>query len=260
MQPIQQQGRRLPSANSSIARVTCSSRVFCCLTVTVQHTHSLRANGVIFSHAARDFGLESSAFLRSAGILCAAVSAIASMFMHTILPREACFCQNYATAEDSCYYISMKLLKLFASLILSFSAAAIGGIATSANIPTWYAVLEKPFFNPPNWIFGPVWTVLYFLIGISLYLIWTAKTKKSKTNAYILWGAQIVLNTLWSLVFFGLHQLWLGLAVIVLLDVCVVATILHFYKINKTAAKLLFPYMVWISFATLLNLAIAVLN
>ena len=100
----------------------------------------------------------------------------------------------------------MKILKLIASLGISFSAAALGSIATTSNIPTWYAGLQKPFFNPPNWVFGPVWTVLYTLIGISMYLVWINDTRKPKKRAYIFFGLQMVLNAAWSIVFFGLHQ------------------------------------------------------
>src|SRR5690348_5991083 len=121
--------------------------------------------------------------------------------------------------------IYMKILKLILSIVLSFSAAAIGNIATIPNIPSWYQTLEKPFFNPPNWVFGPVWTVLYTLIGISLYLIWTSPAKESKTKAYYAFAAQLALNTLWSIVFFGLHNIALGLGIILLLIISILITI-----------------------------------
>lgn len=154
----------------------------------------------------------------------------------------------------------MKILKLIASFAISYSAALLGGLATTANIPTWYAALDKPPLNPPNWIFGPVWSLLYTLIAISLYLVWTAETKKPKTKLYIVFGAQMVLNALWSLVFFGLHQTWLAVGVIALLITAIVATIIQFRQCSKLAAYLLLPYLAWVCFATYLTLGISILN
>lgn len=154
----------------------------------------------------------------------------------------------------------MSIIRLVASLLLSFMAAAIGNIATIPNIPTWYAALEKPFFNPPNWLFGPVWTLLYILIGVSFYLIWAARSKKSKKNAYRIFAVQLALNALWSLTFFGLHQVWLGFIIIVSLLASIFAMILLFRKFSPTASYLLIPYAAWVAFATCLNLAIAILN
>lgn len=154
-----------------------------------------------------------------------------------------------------------KLVKLVAAILVSFAAGAIGSLATTANIPTWYADLEKPFFSPPNWVFGPVWSLLYLLMGISLYLVWTAKGEKVlKQKAYIAYGVQLALNTLWSLVFFGLHAPWAGVVIIVLMIVAIVATMKSFWPLSKTATYLLVPYLAWVSFATLLNISIALLN
>lgn len=128
------------------------------------------------------------------------------------------------------------------------------------NIPTWYAQLDKPWFNPPNWVFGPVWSTLYLLMGIALYLVWTAKTKDSKKRAYSIFGAQLVLNLLWSVVFFGLHQSWLAVVVIVALWITIALTIREFAKFSRPAAWLLVPYIAWVTFASALNIAVAVLN
>lgn len=154
----------------------------------------------------------------------------------------------------------IKPIKFLVAEIVSLAAGAIGSIATVANIPTWYAALEKPFFNPPNWVFGPVWTTLYVLMGVSLYLVWVTPHKKPKQQAFIAFGVQLILNTLWSLVFFGLHLPWMGVIVIVLLLASIVATIKLFWPISKTAAYLLVPYVAWVVFATFLNVAIALLN
>lgn len=153
------------------------------------------------------------------------------------------------------------VVKLLVSIAVSFAAGGIGSLATMPNIPTWYVALEKPFFNPPNWVFGPVWTLLYILMGVSLYLVWTSKGKKaSKLTAYRLFGVQLVLNALWSVVFFGLHQPWLAVVVIVSLLVTLVFTTRAFAAYSKAAAWLLVPYMAWVSFATALNAGVALLN
>lgn len=157
-------------------------------------------------------------------------------------------------------FIMFNIVKLVISVLIPFTAAAIGSMVTVINIPTWYAALEKPFFSPPNWLFGPVWTVLYLLMGLSLYFVWTAPYKKSKKLAFTIFGLQLVLNTLWSLVFFGLHAPLAGVVVIILLLAGIIATIRLFWPISRIAAYLLLPYALWVSFATVLNAAIAFLN
>jgi tryptophan-rich sensory protein len=153
-----------------------------------------------------------------------------------------------------------KPVRFIASLLLVYAAAAIGSVATFPAIPNWYASLDKPWFNPPNSIFGPVWTVLYTLMGISLYLVWTAKTKQSKRRAYIFFGVQLVLNSLWSIVFFGLQQLWPAVAVIAGLWLAIAATMYFFWPISRRAVYLLLPYIAWVTFASILTISIAALN
>lgn len=153
-----------------------------------------------------------------------------------------------------------KILKFIISITIPFIAGGIGSLATFPNIASWYASLEKPVFSPPNWLFGPVWTLLYILIGISLYLFWKSRTKGSKTNAFIAFGIQIILNTLWSVVFFGFHSPIGGVIVILLLLASIVFTIRYFWYFSKAASYLLLPYLLWVSFATALNIAIVVLN
>lgn len=153
-----------------------------------------------------------------------------------------------------------RIFKFIVSILAPFAAGAIGSLATFPNIPTWYAALEKPIFSPPNWLFGPVWTLLYVFMGISLYLVWTHPTKQDKTKAFIAFGAQLVLNALWSIVFFGLQSPIGGLAAIVGLLVAIVVTIYFFWRISKPASYLLVPYLLWVSFATVLNGAIIALN
>lgn len=154
----------------------------------------------------------------------------------------------------------VKFIKLIVSLTISFLAGAIGSWATFPNISTWYDYLQKPWFTPPNWIFGPVWTFLYICTGVALYLVWTKSTKANKSRAYWWFGAQLTLNTLWSLVFFGLHAPWLAIVVILSLLVAVIATIYEFGKFSRVAAAILFPYVGWIIFASMLNISVAFLN
>lgn len=153
-----------------------------------------------------------------------------------------------------------KIAKFCISLIIPFAAGFIGNLATISSVSTWYAALEKPVFNPPNWIFAPVWTFLYVLIGISLYVVWSQPYKKSKRVAYSWFAAQMALNTLWSLVFFGLRVPWLGVVVILLLLLSIAMTFRSFLPISRLAAYLLAPYFAWVTFATLLTIAIAILN
>ena len=148
----------------------------------------------------------------------------------------------------------IKLPKLILSMGICLLAGGVGTIFTSYAIPIWYVTLNKPGFSPPNWVFGPVWTTLYILMGISLYMVWT---KRKVAN--IFW-IQLFLNFLWSIIFFGWHNPLLALADIVALWVAIVLTIRSFYKINKLASYLLYPYLVWVSFATVLNLMIVLLN
>ncbi len=153
----------------------------------------------------------------------------------------------------------MNIKKLTVSLLLCFSVALLGSISTLPSITTWYVTLNKPFLTPPNWIFGPVWTFLYFLMGVSFYLIWNKKTK-SKKVALQVFLIQLALNLLWSLVFFGIHMPLLAFIIILFLWAAILYTILLFLRISKPAAFLLTPYILWVSYALFLNLFIVILN
>ena len=136
-----------------------------------------------------------------------------------------------------------------------------GSAFTFSQIPTWYATLNQPSFNPPSWIFGPVWTTLYLLMGIALYLVWEKGIKDAKAKqAVVLFGIQLVLNSLWSIIFFGLHNIPLALAEIVVLLAFIVATVVKFYRIHRWAAYLLLPYLAWSTFATFLTYSYWILN
>lgn len=155
----------------------------------------------------------------------------------------------------------MNYLKLIIALVLPQAAGGLGAFFTTPAIPTWYATLNKPFFSPPNWLFAPVWITLYFLMGIAFYLIWQKDTANPLVKkAIILFLVQLLLNSLWSILFFGLRSPLLGLIDIIPLLVLIVLTILQFLKINKTAGLLLVPYFLWVSFATILNLSLFLLN
>jgi benzodiazapine receptor len=154
-----------------------------------------------------------------------------------------------------------KLVRYLLSIGICFLAGGIGTIFTVSAIPAWYAALNKPFFSPPNWLFGPAWTTLYTLMGISLALIWQKglKTKKVRDGLY-LFGIQLALNAIWSPVFFGAKNLFLALVIIIFMWIFILKTILAFRKINKVASHLLYPYIAWVSFATVLNFSVWILN
>ena len=151
------------------------------------------------------------------------------------------------------------IIKLIIAIAVSFSAGIIGSIFTSSSIPTWYAAINKPSFNPPNWIFAPVWNALFLLMGISLYLVWINKSKLKK-KAITLFGIQLGLNALWSIIFFGLHSPLAAFIEIIILWIAILLTIIYFYRISKTASYLLMPYIIWVSFAAVLNFFIFLIN
>ncbi len=150
---------------------------------------------------------------------------------------------------------------LIGSIILCNLAGFLGALVTITGPGSWYDMLVKPSFNPPSWLFGPVWTLLYILMGISLYLVLMARRRGSDTRIpLILFGIQLALNTLWSFLFFGLQSPATGLAGIIVLWVVIGATIVTFFRISRPAALLLIPYFAWVSFASILNYAIYTLN
>ena len=161
-------------------------------------------------------------------------------------------------ADLSLMKINYKIL-IF-SLFIPLLAGLIGSFFTTPAIDTWYEQLIKPSYNPPNWLFAPVWTALYILMGVSLYLIIQTKKKKGKEEAITLFAAQLALNIVWSIVFFEKKDILLALFEIGLLWVFILATMIKFYKLNTTAGLLFIPYLLWVSFASVLNLAILMLN
>lgn len=152
----------------------------------------------------------------------------------------------------------MSIKKLLISLILCFFVAYAGSVVTLPAITTWYTTLHKPFFNPPNYVFGPVWSLLYLMIALALAKVWSMK--KKTTRALQVFALQLGLNLLWSFVFFGMHLLLGGLMVIIFLWIVIYKTVIAFLPLSKPAAYLLIPYLLWVSYAAILNLAIVVLN
>ena len=148
--------------------------------------------------------------------------------------------------------------KFLLSILLTQGAGGIGAIATTPKIRSWYSTLIKPTFSPPNWLFGPVWTLLFLMMGVAFYLVW--REGKRAHKALKIFGIQLFLNTLWSFLFFGAESPGLALIEIALLWIMILVTIVNFSKISKTAAWLLVPYLLWVSFASVLNAAIFQLN
>lgn len=146
------------------------------------------------------------------------------------------------------------------SLIIPLAVGGISGFFTVSAIPGWYQTIQKPSWNPPNWVFGPVWTTLYVLMGIAMYWIWTQPRTEQRQRALYLNATQLVLNFFWSLIFFNLHAIGWALVEIALLWTLIITTMFAYDKVYKPAAWLLLPYIAWVTFATLLNGTIWWLN
>lgn len=150
--------------------------------------------------------------------------------------------------------------KLIISIVATVGIGSLGAIFTIAEIPNWYAGLNKPSFNPPNWLFGPVWTSLYTMMGIAFYLIWKQLATDTRKKAIQIFIIQFVLNFFWSIIFFSLHSIGAALIEIIVMWIFILLTIIQFSKLSKPAAWLLVPYIAWVSFATLLTASIWKLN
>ena len=155
-----------------------------------------------------------------------------------------------------------KISRIVIGVIICLAVGYLSGMVTRASITTWYPTLVKPSFNPPNWIFAPVWTSLYVMMGIAAGLIWNQipSQKEAVTRALQFFAIQLVLNALWSYLFFGMHNLMLATIEVVLLWLMIFETYSQFAKINKTASYLMLPYLAWVSFASVLTASIWWLN
>lgn len=155
----------------------------------------------------------------------------------------------------------IRAFKLVVSIGICLAAGVIGSIFTSPAIPVWYATLQKPFFTPPSWVFGPAWTTLYILMGLALFLVWDKGIQyKGVKLAMGVFGVQLVLNSLWSILFFGMQNPFYALVEVIILWFAILATIIVFYGIDRRSSLLLVPYILWVSFASLLNYYIWILN
>jgi translocator protein len=154
------------------------------------------------------------------------------------------------------------ILKIIIAIAIPLIAGGISGFFTTSEISGWYQTITKPSWNPPNWLFGPVWTTLYILMGIALYLVWKNETAEAsiKRTAIILFAIQLLLNFFWSLIFFKQHQIGRAFIEIIAMWFFILLTIFAFAKVNTAAAWLLVPYICWVSFASILNYTIWKLN
>ena len=135
-----------------------------------------------------------------------------------------------------------------------------GGIATSSSVSSWYPTLQKPVFNPPDWVFAPVWTALYLIMGIAAWRVWLKGEGQEKLKALQMFWFQLALNLFWSILFFGMRQIGFALAEIVLLLLAILITTFLFWRIDRLAGTLMLPYIAWVSFATILNASLWILN
>lgn len=140
------------------------------------------------------------------------------------------------------------------------AVGAIGGLVTAGAVKDWYPTLNKPSFNPPNEVFGPVWTILYAMMGVAAWRVWSKAWGERARVPLVLFALQLALNLAWSIVFFGLQAIGAAVVVIVALEAAILATLIAFRRIDGLAAALLVPYALWVAFATVLNVAIWRLN
>jgi len=155
----------------------------------------------------------------------------------------------------------IEIIKLAICIGVCLAAGFIGSIFTNTSIPTWYTTLEKPSFTPPNWLFAPVWTALFVLMGVSAFLLWRNGLDDRKIRISLsVFVVQLVFNMLWSAAFFGLRSPLVGLIVIVILWAAILLTILNFLRVSLIAGILLVPYILWVTYAAVLNTSIFILN
>ncbi|OWK71098.1 TspO/MBR family protein [Pedobacter sp. AJM] len=157
--------------------------------------------------------------------------------------------------------MKFKPLAFILSILITLSIGALGGYATAQSVRTWYPLLNKPAFNPPNWLFAPVWTSLYVLIGIAAYLVWVKRDRIVHfPRTVAVYFIQLILNLAWSFIFFYLHEIGFALAEIIVLLAVIILNAMMFYKIDKWAGLLFIPYILWVSFASFLTYNLFILN
>ncbi len=152
------------------------------------------------------------------------------------------------------------ILSFIICLLIPLIIGGVSGYITSSEITDWFSTLRKPSFNPPNYVFGPVWTILYILMGISSFMIWKSPHTELRKKAILIYGIQLFLNFWWSIIFFSFHLLFFSIIEIVMMWSMIIYMIIVFRKINKSAAYINIPYILWVSFATALTISIWILN
>ena len=155
---------------------------------------------------------------------------------------------------------SRSIYALFAAVGICLVVGIAASVVTASSIKDWYPLLEKPSWTPPNWLFGPVWSALYVMMGVAAWLVWRDSTGTVQRRVLLIFASQLILNCIWSFLFFGLRSPGWAVLEIVLLWSMIVVTMFSFAKINRLAAGLLVPYVVWVSFAAALNFAVWNLN
>ena len=151
-----------------------------------------------------------------------------------------------------------KILTFILFLIVTFSASLIGSVTTLNFKEPWYSLLNKPAYNPPDWIFGPVWTTLYLMMTIAIWLFW--HTKNRDINTVYIYFIHLIFNTTWSIVFFVFHNIELALIVLILLIALIINLIFRFRRVKMISAYLMIPYLLWCSYALILNTSLIILN
>ena len=157
--------------------------------------------------------------------------------------------------------VCMKYLRILVSLIIAHTAGLVGSVFTARSIETWYASLNKPTWNPPNWIFAPVWLMLYSLMGYAAYLIWRVRTTDPRADrALTVYAIHLIVNAGWSVIYFGWRDILFAFYWILMLDVLIIVTLVLFWRIKQLAGVLLIPYLAWALFASYLNYTLLLLN
>jgi len=156
--------------------------------------------------------------------------------------------------------VSRDVLGLFTFIILCLAVSGIGGAITATSVATWYQTLEKPPFNPPDWVFAPVWTALYILMGIAAWRVWRVRSFEVTGKALTVFAVQLGLNLAWSFLFFGLRRIDLALVEIVILLCAIITTTIMFWRIDRLAGLLFVPYAAWVTYAIVLNASLWLLN
>ena len=155
---------------------------------------------------------------------------------------------------------SFEIISLIVFLIVCLSVSGVGGAITATSVDTWYQALEKPAFNPPDWVFAPVWTALYLFMGVAAWRIWRFRALKTARIALVVFGFQLCLNVGWSFLFFGLQQINFALVEIVILLFVIISNMFLFWRLDRFAGLLFVPYVAWVSYATILNASLSFLN